>query len=635
MAEGVNFSILASLVSLQEEAEQVLLQKIHMDRPTFEQPLVKVNPYLINPLSALICFMTETEVSVTIRVHGREASQDVTHVFDSACQHILPVLGLYPNAQNIVDVVLSDGRERTIRIATDPLGEDAPRVISARVEQGILDGGTLLFVTPSLNALPTAIDGAGDIRWHLNTPLIFAMKPLRNGNVLIGTERVLQMPYYVSGLYEMTLAGKVVREYSIPGGYHHDQWEQGDGNLLVLTDDPDYGTLEDQVVLIDRNTGNVLRRWDLKGALNPGDGAGGSYTERDWFHNNALWYDEPRGEIVLSGRHTDSIASIDYETGALKWILGDPTNWSDEAKPYLYEGPADAEEFDWFYAQHSCVVLDNGDVMCFDNGKRRSKDPSRYIKNRDNFSRGVRYRLDRTEKRVQQVWQYGKELGEDFYSSYIGNVEYLGENHYLVHSGGIQYYGEHASEKPAALIQDDPMVRTESETVEIENNEILMEVRLTGNFYRAKKLDLYHAGNNAPLGAAKRMGSIGKTSEFGTFVPAERTGELLPECYGGSIVEEEDRFTFSAVFESGQLVMIVLEGRENKEDRHAYFVSTSKNKFAALCSGVFLSKDPRSVALSISREGLHGTYDVCIVVDDVEYETGFVFDCLERGSVGE
>ena len=34
----------------------------------------------------------------------------------------------------------------------------------------------------------------------------------------------------MSGIYEMTMAGKIVREYRLPGGYHHDQFEMEEGN---------------------------------------------------------------------------------------------------------------------------------------------------------------------------------------------------------------------------------------------------------------------------------------------------------------------------------------------------------------------------------------------------------------------
>lgn len=40
---------------------------------------------------------------------------------------------------------------------------------------------------------------------------------------------------------------------------------------------------------------------------------------------------------------------------------------------------------------------------------------------------------------IEQVWEYGKERGSEFYSPYISDVDYLDKDHYIVHSGGIVY----------------------------------------------------------------------------------------------------------------------------------------------------------------------------------------------------
>ena len=622
MTNHIPYAFQESLARRQELSERAVLDEFERGSYDIENPLVKVNPYLINPLAALVCFETPEEVAVSVTVRGIEPEGDISHTFPPARRHILPVLGLYPDRRNRVDLTPYEGSAHTIEIKTQPLGDNAPELVRMETVPAYL-GEDLIFVTPSLAALATGFDYRGDIRWHLNEPLVFDMKRLRNGNVLIGTERVIEMPYYMTGLYEMTLAGKIVREYSIPGGYHHDQWEMDDGNLLVLTESPTFSTVEDQVVLLDRKTGEELRRWDLKDCLVPGEGKSGSWSQKDWFHNNALWYDRNDNAIVLSGRHTDCIVSIDYDTGELKWILGDPRTWPEDKQRYLFRQVGDGD-FDWFYEQHGCLVAPNGDIMCFDNGRFRSKIREEFLLNKDNFSRGVRYRINREDMAVEQVWQYGKELGEDFYSSYIGNVELYGRDWYMVHSGGIQYYGEHASETPAALMQNDPNVRAESETVEIRDGRIMLDLRITGNFYRAEKLSLYHDQDNAPLGPAERLGSIGVTSEFETLIPVPRTGEMLPERYEASITEEQDRFTFDAIFESGQLVMLMLE---KGEERHGYFISTAKNKFNALCCGTFIKNDPRSVSMSVSKEGLSGTYEVCVVVDDAEFETGIEITC--------
>lgn len=304
----------------------------------------------------------------------------------------------------------------------------------------------------------------------------------------------------------------------------------------------------------------------------------------------------------------------------MNWILGDPETWPEEKLKYFFK-PVGEGDFDWPYEQHACLVTPNGDIMCFDNGHYRSKIREKFLLNKDNFSRGVLYRINREDMTIEQRWQYGKELGEKFFSSYIGNVEFYNEGHYLVHSGGIQYYGEHASEKPAALMQGDPNVRAESITVEVLDNKVIMELKIEGNFYRAEKLSLYHDQENLPLGEGERVGEMGVTPEFDTLIPMEPSGEPLPYRYEASFTEEEDRFTFKAIFEGGQLVMLMLE-KPNSDEQHGYFISTSKNKFTALCCGTFIEKDPRNITLSVNKAGLHGDFDVRVIVDDQKFETG-------------
>lgn len=622
MTERIPYSFCESLIDRQAAAEREMLDAFEAGSYTLEEPLVKINPYLINPLSAAVLFCTEEETAVTVTIYGKEARGNIVHTFPRAKKHVIPIVGLYADYENQVELRLYGGKTKTLTIQTEALNDDAPKLLSMHTEPEYTDTD-LIFVTPSLKALATGFDYRGDIRWHLTVPVVFDLKRLQNGNFLIGTERVLKMPYYMSGLYEMTMAGKIVKEYSVPGGYHHDQWEMENGDILVLTEDPGFETMEDVVVLLDRETGKIKKTWDLKDCLVPGEGPSGGYTDKDWFHNNAMWYDKNSNSLVLSGRHTDSIISIDYETGKLNWILGDPETWPEDKLKYFFR-PVGEGDFDWPYEQHACLVTPNGGVMCFDNGHYRSKIREKFLLNRDSFSRGVLYRINTEDMTIRQLWQYGKERGEEFFSSYIGNVEWYGEEHYLVHSGGIQYYGEHASEKPAALLQGNPNVRSESITVEVLRGKVIMEMKIDGNFYRAEKLPLYHEMDNMPLGKGERVGEMGVTPEFGTIIPLEPCGELLPSRHEASITEEEDRFTFKAVFEGGQLVMLMLE---NDQEEHGYFISTAKNKFNALCSGTFIEKDPRNITQSVNKAGLKGTYDVRVIVDDKKYETGIQITC--------
>jgi hypothetical protein len=53
-----------SLVDRQNEAEKAMLAEFRAGNYTLENPLVKLNPYFINPLAAVVMFTTEKEVAV-------------------------------------------------------------------------------------------------------------------------------------------------------------------------------------------------------------------------------------------------------------------------------------------------------------------------------------------------------------------------------------------------------------------------------------------------------------------------------------------------------------------------------------------------------------------------------------------
>lgn len=97
-----------------------------------------------------------------------------------------------------------------------------------------------------------------------------------------------------------------------PGGYHHDQFEM-DGNILILSQIPLRGTVEDYCMLVDRNTGEILKTWAHQDAL-PVYSVGGSGTQdaHDWFHNNAVWYDKKINSLSFFGRHQDIIINREF-----------------------------------------------------------------------------------------------------------------------------------------------------------------------------------------------------------------------------------------------------------------------------------------------------------------------------------
>lgn len=619
---GAVYSFEEHMIKKQARAEEAMLKELRSGAYTIDNPLVSYNLYLINPLSAVISFYTEEETAVTVTVLGKAKEGNITHTFPRAKEHVLPVVGLYSGYVNRVEIREYRGKVHTVEIEVpDVFDGDSPLESMDTTPEYLQDD--CIFLSPSGAELAVAFDYAGDVRWCLNIKCVFDMKRLKNGHILMGTDRLVQMPYYMSGMYETSACGKIYHEYRLPGGSHHDAFEMPDGSLLCLTEDLTSDTVEDMCVLIDRNTGEILKTWDYKNFLEPGLGKSGSWSEKDWFHNNAVWYDEKSHSLTFSGRHMDSIVNIDFETGRLNWILSDPEGWPQEWVDRYFFKPI-GTDFEWQYEQHACLITPDGDVMCFDNHHWGSKIRENYRAAKNNYSRGVRYRINTKDMTIEQIWQYGKDRGAKFFSPYICNVEYYNEGHYMVHSGGSAYNKDGEISESLGALEQNMGGTLFATTVELCDDKKMLELHTKGNYYRAEKMKLYAEQGNLELGEGSVLGEMGVTKEFDTDIPVPVSGELIPDRYEARIEDEDDRFTFHAKFEKGQLVMLMLE---KGEEKHRYYISTTAVSHKAMCCGTFLESDERVTKTNVNKAGMKGTYEVFVVIDDIKYPCGVSIKC--------
>lgn len=617
------FKKVEHIIDQQYRAEQEFLKEYEAGSYTIDNPYVRLNPYLIAPLTAIVMFESEKAAFAKVTVKGKEAAGDIMYrpVSDSH-KLVLPIYGLYAGYANTVVIELSTGESKTLTIETEEAPEKVKKPISIETTPEYMQDN-MMFVSPTSPAMTAAYDYAGEARWYNTLNLAFDIKRVQNGRLLIGTDRLVTPPYHTTGLYEMGMIGKIYKEFRIPGGYHHDQFEMENGDILILTQHLPRGTVEDMCVLVDRKTGEILKTWDHQDVLPVYPvGGSGSQDGHDWFHNNAVWYDKKTNTLTFSGRHQDIIINRDFETGKLNWIIGDPTGWPEDMQKYFFKPTGDGD-FDWQYEQHACMVLPNGDIMCFDNGHWRSKVKENYWPAEKNFSRGVIYRINTDDMTIEQVWQYGKERGAEFFSTYICNCEYYGDGHYLVHSGGMgKLNGVYLNRPGASLTNEieDGTCELTSITVELKDDVKMYELKLPANYYRAEKLRLYDEADVLTFGKGERLGTLGTTEVFLTEAPAE-DGGLVPDQYAVKIAQEADRVVFRAAFEKGTLVMLHLEGEDGQENLD-YFVPTTKRPFLAMCVGTFLEHDDRAVEFPVSTDALSGRYKITVTIDDMKYDTG-------------
>ncbi|RYD02005.1 hypothetical protein N752_26495 [Desulforamulus aquiferis] len=291
MNERLTLQRVNHIINEQYEAERQFLKEFDTGDYTFQNPYVKVNPYIIAPLSALVMFRTDEEVGVTITVKGKEPAGDISHTFPKSKIHHLPIYGLYGDYDNKISLCLETGEEKVLEIKTEPLPNKVKLPTKIETTSEYLKDN-VIFVTPTSYAYDAAYDYKGDCRWYTTLNFVFDLKRISNGNILVGSYRLVAPPYHTTGVIEMSLTGKVYKEYRLPGGYHHDQLELEDGNFIILSQDFKRGTVEDMAVLVDRKTGKILKEWDYQKILPQTVGKSGSWTEYDWFHNNAVWYDK-------------------------------------------------------------------------------------------------------------------------------------------------------------------------------------------------------------------------------------------------------------------------------------------------------------------------------------------------------
>ena len=605
-----------SLASMQYAYEKDFTTSGH----SIDDPLVIVDPYKSSPLTAIVLFETENLVRPTVHIPGKDEKTSIDFTFKLGDKHILPIYGLYPDADNEITISY-DNIVKKVNIHTNALPETLARATVKTADREKLDGDWYFF-TPSSVGYTAAYDINGDVRWYLSNYALWDNTRLQNGHMLISTERLMNTPYYMTGLYEIDMLGKIYAEYSVPGGYHHDYFEMENGNLLIASDNFDSAndTVEDYIIEFERRTGNILKKFNLKDVLPTENTGNENWSSDDWFHNNSVWYDKDTNSVILSGRHADAVVALNYDNGELRWILGDPTGWPEKYQHYFFKPINDVE---WQWSQHAAMVTPEGYIFVFDNGNNKTKIADNYVPAQNSYSRGVLYKIDTYNMTVEQIWEYGKARGSEFYSPYISDVDYLDANHYIVHSGGISFKNGVPQNQPAGIVRSDKLL---SDTVEILNNQVIFEMTLPTNTYRVEKLSPYVKSNGQGLvfGRAVYVGNLGKTevaeTKFGLLIGEDAKKVLYDHQV--KIDKQEDRIVFTGTFKRGSNVRLVLKkGLEQKY----YKMRITDKMHAALCVSVFAeeenqNEDDLTVTRYINGEGLDGKYDLYLEVYDKIYD---------------
>jgi len=240
---------------------------------------------------------------------------------------------------------------------------------------------------------------------------------LPNGHLLLDTQF---SPDRDPGICELDWDGNEV--WFCPCQVHHDFQRLDNGNTMVLCErcHEDARIMPGKIlstylleVTPDRE---VVWEWyaeDHTRELEELLGVTVPKTNPDWTHTNTVQV-IPRtpasrdsrfraGNVIVSHRELDLAAIIDKDTGRIVWAWGPGT----------------------LSRQHATIVLDNGHMICFDNGRARKA--------------SAVWEVDLPTGRI--VWSYEGNDREPFYASALSNAQRLPNGNTFICSGSKPDWG--------------------------------------------------------------------------------------------------------------------------------------------------------------------------------------------------
>lgn len=215
----------------------------------------------------------------------------------------------------------------------------------------------------------------------------------------------------------------------------HDMELMSNGNYLILYTYPvivDMSKLVDggfhsarittSVIVETDKDGNSVWEWKSADHLNILDATSDidlTQISIDFPHANSFFEDSD-GNIIVSFRHLDEIVKINKTTSEFIWRLGGGRSKNNQ---FTFINDEDENGFAGFSHQHSVSMLQNGNLLLYDNGNMK---PLAY-------SRAVEYQLDVAGKTATKVWEYRNQ--PDIYVSSMGSTFRLENGNTLINWG--------------------------------------------------------------------------------------------------------------------------------------------------------------------------------------------------------
>lgn len=338
-----------------------------------------------------------------------------------------PVFGLYADYRNELTLTarFRDGsvHESKLAVATGPYTGPAtlyatPEVRTAR---GPASPGFDYMLVKNGLTTPVILDSDGRMRWA-------GAAPANSFSSLFGDDAFYVGDQAAPLLHQVDVDGSVRSSRLDDPRFTNFHYELARGKTGFLAElDAQVGgvrLIESILAEIDIS-GRVLKEWDLGQIFRAAMRAGGDDPANfvrdgvDWFHMNSAIYDAQDNALFISSRE-NFVVKIDYDTGAIRWLLGDTSKHWYVNYPSLRALALRVTEGKVPIGQHSLSVTPNRELLLFNNGLASfNQPPGTPVGQNRNYSTPSRYAIDDKARTAREVWTWdaNRELLSDICSS--------------------------------------------------------------------------------------------------------------------------------------------------------------------------------------------------------------------------
>lgn len=586
------------IFEIQKEVDKEIEGYINDKQYTVQEPKVILNPYKIAPLTALVIFQTDEEVSIEIKVNG----VTVTNM-ESSKYHSIPIYGMYADYENKIELLLSNGESKEIYIKTDPYEGDPITLekTSKEVENN------LYFVSPNF-VNDCIIDGKGNVVWYVSGGYAGDIEFLKNGHFYISdpNQGMNGVKINYSSFLEMDYLGKIYNQWITEYGLHHELIPLSDNKMMVLGANDNSNFFDSYIYIMDLKTGKVIQHIDLYKLLHDIDpelieGLGTSFD----LVNNSADYNEKTGDLLISLRGLNSLMKLNFNTKQIKWIFGDPEFWGENFSEYMLK-VIDNTRF--LGGQHSAFITENGLIGVHNNDIDQfdlsNSNLSHYL---DRYTTCDLYYVDEDNKTIRTVWQYT--ANKEFFSNVAGHMEILENNNKLITYGWAMK--KEAYENPSEVLYTDPNYKN-GVILQIDaNDDILFRISMPGLIYRTFKIEGLYKEETKNF-EVKELSRINGTNVNGNVIETSSISNELKKSkeYQNKIKITTNRVYINDELSNNDVADILFVGENNL----TYIYSYKKADEGA-------PKSFNSGFASIQVNIPEGNYDIYVKINDTYYNT--------------